>query len=453
MPKFNLAGKPNIPNIEEFKAFVAEKIGNTTKLEPQAYKDLYRKYYQEIVTEWEESGSLANLPLKVFNKIPVISVLSFDSRLKLIGDNKFRRAWLILIAKQRNARHARKTYRAVFRNYDSYQPYLEQIFNYVRPLIRSAALRSCKKLAALDDRYDLLNPEIIKNIADYILHHRDKPSDEILLAIGIGGSLQEAEISAAVGKELLARNFACLQHGDDSILTRTLEYFQNDTDDTLRFNYMRNDILKSLLENYLEQDPPAEIKAQIEAFTDRYLGDPRGNPRWQGVDAEIRQVVARWKIEVTLRVFFALLDYVAKTDSTHARHWQERKEFWRGYLDAGKIAGAWVVLGKRYLSHHDLFNTDNLKFAKFSASAGIQSSHCAIIMQINNFVLTEWSHVGALRIWQAGAKRVPKLYKDEYQPTELKNMNLYEEGCISHIGNWQERARSILDAETTFRRW
>lgn len=457
VPKFNLAHKPNIPDIEQFKKFVIEKIGDTSKLTLSFYEDkeLHRKCYQEIVEEWEKRRSLEKLPPKTFNKIPIVAALSFDDKAKLIDNNEFRRAWIECVVKQKNTCHARKIYRAVLHNYNSYQPHLKHVFGYCKPLIRSATLRSCKKLAALDERYGLLSHYVVKNIADYILSHKDKSIDEILLAMGIAGSLREAEISAAVGKELLACNRACLQHEDDSMLARTLEYFQNDTndtDDTLRLNYMRNDLLTSLLENYLEQDPPANIKQQIETFTDRYLGDPRANPKWHGVKEEIRNIVARWKVGVTLGAFFALLDDVAQHDDTHDRHWRARKEFWQGYLDADKITGAWVVLGIEYFYHHH-FLDEKLKFAKFSTQAGIQSSHCAIIMQINNYVLTEWSHVGGLRIWEADDRRAPKLYQDTYHPPSLKNMKMNEEGYIRHQGDWQAKARAILEGEKWFRRW
>ena len=229
----------------------------------------------------------------------------------------------------------------------------------------------------------------------------------------MAGSLREIGIGAAIGREILAQNYACLSKEDDSILARTLEYFKNNTEDTLRLEYLRNDMLKSLLGNYFDKDPPEKIKQQIEAFTDHYLGDPRGNPRWRGVEEHIAQVVVRWKIGVTLRAFFALLDHVASQDETHARHWQARKEFWQDYLERGKITGAWVVLGKKHLYNRDFFNMGNLEFGEFSSHTGIKSSHCAIIMQINNFILTEWSHVGGLRIWEEGDKRAPKLYQDE----------------------------------------
>ena len=455
IPKFNIVCKPNLPDLEEFKAFVAKKIGDTTKLKLLPCEDRYRKYYDRVVEEWGSKKPLEHLPAKIFNKIPVIAVLSFVGKPKLIDNDNFRQAWLALMPKRKNARHARKIYRGVLRNYNSYQPHLEHIFAYVKPLIKSAALPLCKKLSALDDRYGLLTHALVENITTHILRHTDKSIDDILLDMGIVGSLREAELSAVVGRKILAQNSKRLRNEDDSMLARTFEYFKNDTADghKLRLEYIRNDMLKSLLGNYLEKDPPEKIKKQLEDFTDRYLGDPRADPRWHGVEENIRQVAARWKIGVTLRAFFTLLDHAARLDKTHDRHWQARKKFWQGYLDRGKITGAWVVLGKNYLDNHDFLSEGNLKFGKFSSHTSIQSSHCAIIMQINNSVLTEWSHVGALRIWEAGDKRAPKLHEESYAPRLLKNMKTDEGGYIRHQANWQEKARSILKGETTFRRW
>lgn len=453
VPKFNIAAKPSIPDIEAFKAFVAQKIGDVANIKPPDYESRYRKYYYQIMAVWNKEQSLTTLPAKIFNKMPVIAVISFDGEPKFIDNDKFRQAWLELVAEKKDSRQARKIYRNILRNYHSYYPHLEHIFAYVNPLIRNASQALCKKLAALDDRYDLLSPLLVKNITTYILQHADEHIDDILLDMGIVGSLREAGIGAAVGMEILAQNYACLSNNDDSLLTITFEYFSNDTEDTLRLAHLRSDILKSLLENYVNQDPPAKIRQAIEAFTDKYLGDPRGNPRWVGVEEEIMQVVLRWKIGVTLRAFFDLLDHVAKQDSTHDKHWRARKVFWQGYLSQGKITGAWVVLGKKYFYNHDFLKVGNLKFGKFLKHKGIQSSHCAIIMQIRGCTITEWSHVGSLRIWEGDDKRAPQLYKEAYHPDDLKNMQTYEDGFIRHQGNWQERAREILEGETEFRRW
>ena len=452
-PKFNIAAKPNICSIEQFRKFVTQKVGDVANIKPPDYESRYRKYYYQIIAVWNKEQSLTTLPAKIFKKIPVIAVISFDGEPKLIDNDMFRQAWLALIGERNDSRQARKIYRAVLRNYYSYQPHLEHVFVYIKPLIRNASQPLCKKLTALDNRYDLISPLIIKNITAYILQHANESIDDILLDMGIAGALREADISAAVGNEILAQNYSCLSNNDDSMLAITLAYFSNDTENTLRLEYLRNDILKSLLENYIHQDPPAKIKKAIEGFTNNYLGDPRANPRWRGVKDEIVQVVVRWKVGVTLEAFFALLDHVAHTDSTHDRHWQARKEFWQGYLDRGKITAAWVVLGKTYLNDRKFLNADNLKFGEFSAQVGIKRSHCAIIMQISGHTITEWSHVGALRIWEGDDKRAPQLYQDIYHPDDLRNLKTHEDGYIPHHINWQQRAQDILESETTFRRW
>ena len=459
VPKFKISSNPNIPDIEQFKKFVAKKIGDTSRRAQLPYKDLYRQYYDQIIAEWNKEGfwrtgkSLTTLPPKIFNKIPVIVALSFDGQPKLIEDGKFRQAWLALVDERKDSRHARKIYRVLLRSYYSYHPHLDHIFACIRPLIRNSSLPLCKKLADLDNRYRLLDSSLVMNIAAYISQHSDRPVDDILLDMGIAGSLREAGIGAAVGREILKQNYTCLCHNNGSMLAITFAYFSDDKENILRLEYLRSDLLKSLLENYVDQDPPAKIKQALEAFIDRYLGDPRGNPKWHGVEEQIKEVVSRWKVAVTLRAFFALLDHVASQDSTHARHWQARKEFWRGYLDREKITGAWVVLGKKYFYNHEFLNVGDLKFGEFSSNKGIQSSHCAIIMQINGRTLTEWSHVGGLRIWEKDDERTPQLYRDKYHPDALKNMQSYEEGYVRHQGNWQEKARALLEGDTEFRRW
>lgn len=164
---------------------------------------------------------------------------------------------------------------------------------------------------------------------------------------------------------------------------------------------------------------------------------------------EIEEQRRREKAKVTIEVFFQLLNKIAKDDEMHDRHWRARREFWRTYIAAGKIEGAWMVLGKKYL--HDIDSLPSaakeLGYGIFINHNGISPSHCAIIMKIKNFIIVEWSHNGALRIWRAKNFPVPALRRKYYRPYELR---LNEDKHFVHRKNWQQRVREFIDGEDKF---
>lgn len=160
----------------------------------------------------------------------------------------------------------------------------------------------------------------------------------------------------------------------------------------------------------------------------------------------------REKAKVTIEVFFQLLNKIAEGDKTHDRHWRARREFWRTYIAAGKVEDAWMVLGKKYL--HDIDSLPSaakeLGYATFINHNKISPSHCAIIMKIRNFIIAEWSHNGALRIWRAKNSSAPKLHRKHYYPHKLKKN---EDKCFVHHKNWQQHVREFIDDEDKFRIW
>ena len=450
--QFNhLNSKPRLPKIEQFNAYVDSKIGEILNHSVAYDDELYQRYHRTVALHWQQHRSLNNLSPKLFNKLRIIAVLSYDDQEKLIEDEQFRREWLNLISTRNNSRAACRIYQAVLQHYDSYASYLAEIFAVIAPVIKNSPLPRCQSLAALDAQYGVFSANLVNNIADHIMCQLDQPIDTIFTSLQLNTTLRGGELGAAIGKTILAKNFSRLTHNDNSLLARTIDYFSDEQE--LRLPYLLNDILQSLLGNYLDNDPPDDTRTDIEKFTDTHLGDPRISPKWHGVREKLRRVVERWKVGVTLQAFFALLDHVARNDATHDRHWQARKKFWQGYLDRREITAAWLVLGKRYLHNRDFFPAGDIAYGQFSTHAGIETSHCAIIMRIKGYVLSEWSHSGALRIWEDNDRRCPQFNRKQYHPNELKKLGIYDRGRIPHQGDWQGRVQRFLAGQATFRLW
>lgn len=167
---------------------------------------------------------------------------------------------------------------------------------------------------------------------------------------------------------------------------------------------------------------------------------------------EIEAQRRREKAKATIEVFFQLLNKIAKDDEMHDRHWQARREFWRTYIAEGRVEDAWMVLGKKYLDDIDSLPSAarELGYGTFINHNRIRLSHCAIIMKIRNFIIVEWSHSGALRIWCAKSFSAPALHRKHYYPYELQHN---EDKYLCHYKGWQRHVRAFIDGVDKFKTW
>ena len=449
-----------------------ESLENTIKktLKKYSSKDIEAKrikdakiIYDEIYSFWKKNESVEKLNKKVFKKIPMVLPLSFENSDPLLDVHNFLKKYLDTLSTQNDSRSARKLFKSVLRNFDKFKDGdLKQIFKTIRPLIIKSNNPLCKKLASIHKKYDIISPDIVQIITDQILRPSPQESDSDIinsafLNLKISPSLQEGGLGASVGKKLLRLNLKNMKKKKKkkklSTLDRTLEYFVKDKDDKkLRLNYLHDEILEYLLSCFIEKDPPDEIKQKLASFIDDYFGDPRGNSRWNTVKDEIRRIPIRWKVGVTLDLFFKLLADMADKDETHKRHWKRRKDFWETLLKQGEIHEAWIVLGRGYSSNIiNQYLTEEVNYATFSSSSG-DRNHCAILLKIRGYTIAEWSHNGATRIYEAGDQRAPRFYEQTYRPDKLKTLKQHEDGWIRHGPLWKDKVEEELGLSEPVRR-
>lgn len=456
---------PSESQLLKFKAFVDDKTGKFADVTRKVNSDYHFNLFNIIFSSWSIDKSLSSLQLKDFRKIPLVLNLEFKGHTPLIALPGFLESYLHNLSFNKDDRSSRKLYKTMLRNYRSYKPYIETILNTIRPLILSSKNILCALLQERHSRYQILSHDISDRIAEVVLlpalpNESARPVDHILKDVGIGADLRESGITEDVGIKILAQCKRSLAHGNELTLNRTFEYFINPTQkNKLYHDYLLNEIIDALLGNYTFADPGSSIKEKISRFIDQYFGDPRGNPRWNTVPIEQRKVIIRWKVGVTLSAFFKLLDDVAKEDDLHAKHWKMRKAFWKDLLENENITQAWIVLGSKYLERKDLYLKDDLGFAKFSTHDGIERSHCAIILEVSGYIITEWSHNGATRVFDHDDKSAPSFYENKYHPQDLKNLSSrtkgvggHNSGYIPHSQNWENKMRLKLGLEKRIRR-
>ncbi len=437
--------------LEEFKQFVKEKIKISQQVTIKEPLQMENIYY-EISKHWDQNKNLKFSKRRLYRKIPMLLPFSFSSKPSLIKNKEFLKAYFKDIQLNNDDRSARKLLKAILRNYDSFnQLEIEQIITVIKPIISNAKSKKCQRLIQIDSDYHIISKEIVSNIAEKMLNS-SKSIEDIFsdLCECISPDLWEGKLGEAIAMEILKKNQIEMQNNHFKYLERTLNYFKNKEANQLRLERLSSDLLDYLLRPFIERDPQLDVKNKLSQFIDTYFGDPRVDPRWGNfiLKDEIKQVVLRWKTALTLKAFFKLLDHVAQTDPTHDRHWESRRNFWNDFLDRQEILESWLILGKTHIKVLNKWSNkkEKLEYATFLNSTGIQNTHSAIIMKIRNFILVEWSHSGALRIYKDTDKRKPKLYKKEYYPNEIKKIKQHTDGWIQHdqYERWKEEVEDML---------
>jgi hypothetical protein len=450
-------------NLVDFRSFtekITAKYANI-KIKPQS-NDQYFQTYKLILNSWVVDQNFDGLSARLYRKIPNLLTIEFEGSTPLINVAGFFQSYIKSLKLKNDDRSARKLYKSILRNYKKLSNYCIDILDVIRPIILSSDNILCSVIKERHNKYGILNSDLVQKITEKIvLVDSNYKVDDILVDMGVSKDLRESDICESVGLLILKQCKVELSKLNSAVLDRALEYFINpNVNNKLYHEYLMNEIVHALLVNFVKQDPDTLIKEKISRFLDVYFGDPRGNPRWNTIPIEERKVVIRWKVGVTLSAFFKLLDDVAREDTVHEKHWKLRKLFWKELLDNDLITQAWIVLGSRYLTRKSLFLKEGVSHAIFSSHEGIETSHCAIILEVNNFIVSEWSHNGATRIFKSNNRNAPLFYENEYHPKDLKKLKRGEVGYATHSSTlrsdgltiWEYNMRRALGIEKRSRR-
>lgn len=179
-------------------------------------------------------------------------------------------------------------------------------------------------------------------------------------------------------------------------------------------------------------------KSAINLFC-KVMGDPRFGDihmQWEGVSKKSKKIFLQWLAENDLNLFFKIIDKTG-VDSM----WQSRKAFWQRYLKY--ISKTWVFFGKEAS-----ILAKNLKYNNYGELKGGLSDHSALAFQMGNYVFIEWSHIGALRVWEAD--EAPDVFgKGVVDKNKIVHTFPFPIKEWKHHGNkndyWQSQVRDWID--------
>jgi hypothetical protein len=210
--------------------------------------------------------------------------------------------------------------------------------------------------------------------------------------------------------------------------------------------------VSALLDPWTSAEPTAEHQRRIMAELESFAGDPRVRPaKWSIVKDRAPAAYAilmRWLTKASVYQFFDIVDRVAD------RHmWSYRRAFWTAYLKAGHIEQAWVVFGSnggRLARQMATSSGDKglLYFGKLETGGGRSPDHAALVMNIGDLTIAEWSHNGKYNIWKRGQRGAPRLFLDRYHPDELRHAPIDGSHTSNDYFGWQQAVARIIRDET-----
>jgi len=188
-----------------------------------------------------------------------------------------------------------------------------------------------------------------------------------------------------------------------------------------------------------------DVFEDIKTFAFKHIGDPSNNSYWQiwkGANeadkTELKNaqtILNNWITEQFIEIFFETLSMDIN-----------RKLFWKKYLKHIKNFKIFGNENLRSLLSQNIRINEYLKY-KFG-DLYRASDLSAFMMQINNYILVEFSYTGnALYGYEISNSHCPDISSNSFYLYELKNQ--YRDIWLTHSGDWEyrfsDRISQILD--------
>ncbi len=220
-------------------------------------------------------------------------------------------------------------------------------------------------------------------------------------------------------------------------------------------------VVRALLRPWRQSAPPEVLRRRIQRFVVSKVGDPRSREApWsqlaqqltnRGFPAEpddLAMIIRRWLVKDTFDLFFRL---VGRTTDDPVQ-WRRRDAFWRRYLESDLVTNAWFILGDdaKRASRADGGQLDAAG-GHGELQSGAMSDQSALLMQIGELTIAEWSSNGSCCFWRPGAERAPVFGSRKFDGVYMRAAEVMKalayrqakrEGrrlwiALSHNGSWE----------------
>ncbi len=218
----------------------------------------------------------------------------------------------------------------------------------------------------------------------------------------------------------------------------------------LRFPRDKRNLVDALLLPWTGQDPPEDLKKEIEAFLVAQFQDPRLHPEdWHEMSDEARWIMHRWLTRTALEQYLQIVDRVT-TEEKAKNMWKYRRAFWHAYFEREYLHEAWVVFAPNGATLAEQVFGETAQFGKLLGKGQIQPDHAVLLMKIGTLTIADWSHDGRCFIWDSDNPAAPKLYAESYSRSDVVTGS--DNGGLIHAwavtGSWQRKVADFIRNRT-----
>ncbi len=449
---FEPASAYHEPTMVKVSATICAALGDIEPKDPKLEE--LKDVYDGIIKYYRENNGFIGISKRIIRKCPWVVFEGIDSNRPPLGEIKNLNVDLYKhIGKSGDSRAILSLAFVFLRIYPQKKIYFEKIRDFIALIVSKQTTLRGQRFAQQSQNYKLFTAEGPGKVASTIINIK-QPISDTLTDCGLYGGCQQEGFIEEVFVQWINGISLSLKRAEyykvDVSLQQLLDF--SVTKNSLRFPNKRIDLIEGMLLPFQINDPVPECKKYLRDFLLQHFGDPRFDKgSWGGVKDSALQIMFGWLTEIVLEDFFRLLDYSAKYDRDADRQWRYRKAFWSACLRNGLISKAWVALGRRVASNavHFLDGKKNV-YAEISG-AGVQGHHAVLIMQMNNMIVTEWSHSGKYRFWHESRYGCPKLYQPSYDRDDVITQPDFEGSHYSaQRGGWQTNVADYIRGQTGF---
>ncbi|MFW8564856.1 EH signature domain-containing protein [Orrella sp. 11846] len=193
--------------------------------------------------------------------------------------------------------------------------------------------------------------------------------------------------------------------------------------------------INALLNVWIDQDPPQEIKALLIDRLTALYGHPRADRHaaWNEVSPKAEGVFLRWLMGADIRFLFQIL-----TEVERGHMWTEREAFWWTLYEQGRIHEVWVAFNEAgYATAINKLPMDSQHGGRrFGKQIG-EKDKSLLIMRIGELIVVEGTYSFQVHAFNAHNPETPKLYLEHYDVARIRKIRsvLWKQ---VHSGNWED---------------
>lgn len=197
-------------------------------------------------------------------------------------------------------------------------------------------------------------------------------------------------------------------------------------------------------------EPRDDHKAFVLDAALKVAGDPRLNEAaWGPVRDEAPEaydVLVRWLTRASIAQFFDIVSQ-SLSEPNEQRMWRQRRRFWTAWLDQGLIGAAWVAFGsdgaeRAHSAARSSGDEQLALFGRIASGRGRRPQQAALILEIGDLTVCDWSHNGEWNIWSADDRPHPRLFQRTYDPQTLRSPREGLHGA--HHSGWEQKVRRVI---------